>query len=57
MESGTASIRDGDFLLRASFLSELQVGSHRKVPGRQGMTYEEQDGVDQDATRHRRPDE
>jgi hypothetical protein len=27
------------------------------VPGRHGMTYEEQDWVDQDATGHREPDE
>jgi hypothetical protein len=32
-------------------------GPTRKVPGRHGMTYEEQDWVDQDATGHREPDE
>jgi len=32
-------------------------GPTRKVPGRHGMNYEEQDWVDQDATAHRRPDE
>ena len=28
-----------------------------QVPGRHGMTYEEEDWVDQDATVHRGPDE
>ena len=28
-----------------------------QVPGRHGMTYEEEDWVDQDATAHRGPDE
>ena len=32
-------------------------GPTRKVPGRNGMVYEEQDWVDQDATAHRGPDE
>jgi hypothetical protein len=32
-------------------------GPTRKVPGRNGMSYEEQDWVDEDATRHRGPDE
>jgi hypothetical protein len=32
-------------------------GPIRKVPGRHGMSYEEQDWVDQDATGHRAPDE
>ena len=32
-------------------------GPTRKVPGRHGMSYEEQDWVDQDATGHRVPDD
>jgi hypothetical protein len=32
-------------------------GPTRKVPGRRGMIYEEQDWVDQNVTGHRRPDE
>jgi hypothetical protein len=32
-------------------------GPTRNVPGRHGMSYEEQDWVDQDATAHRGPDE
>jgi hypothetical protein len=32
-------------------------GANRKVPGRRGMTYEEEDWVDQDAVSHRNPDE
>ncbi len=32
-------------------------GPTRKVPGRKGMTWEEEDWVDEDATAHRGPDE
>ena len=32
-------------------------GPTRKVPGRQGMTWEEQDWVDQDAVAHRDADD
>jgi hypothetical protein len=32
-------------------------GPTRKVPGRKGMTWEEEDWVDEDATSHRAPDE
>ena len=34
-----------------------RVGATRKVPGRRGMTWEEEDWVDEDATSHRRPDD
>lgn len=34
-----------------------EAGPTRKVPGRRGMTYEEEDWVDEDATSHRGPDE
>jgi len=34
-----------------------QAGPTRKVPGRQGMTWEEEDWVDEEATLHREPDE
>jgi hypothetical protein len=37
--------------------SQYRPGPTRKVPGRSGMAYEEQDWVDQDATSHRGPDE
>jgi len=32
-------------------------GPTRKVPGRKGMSYTEEDWVDEDATSHRGPDE
>jgi hypothetical protein len=32
-------------------------GPTRKIPGRHGMTYDEEDWVDQDATADRGPDE
>lgn len=32
-------------------------GPTRKVPGRKGMSWEEEDWVDEDATSHRKPDE
>ena len=34
-----------------------RAGAARKVPGRKGMTWEEEDWVDEDATAHRGPDE
>ena len=34
-----------------------RAGATRKVPGRRGMTWEEEDWVDEDATSHRGPDE
>ncbi len=34
-----------------------RAGSTRKVPGRRGMTWEEEDWVDEDATAHRGPDD
>ena len=34
-----------------------RAGPTRKVPGRRGMTYEEEDWIDEDATGHRDPDE
>ncbi len=37
--------------------SLYKAGPTRKVPGRNGMSYEEPDWVDQDATAHRAPDE
>jgi hypothetical protein len=37
--------------------SKYRPGPTRKVPGRSGMAYEEQDWVDQDATSHRGRDE
>ena len=37
--------------------SVYKPGPTRKVPGRHGMTHEEEDWVDQDATAHRGPDE
>ena len=37
--------------------SRYKSGPSRKVPGRHGMTYEEEDWIDQDATAHRSLDE
>ena len=37
--------------------SAYKPGPTRKVPGRHGMSYEEEDWIDQDATAHRTPDE
>jgi len=37
--------------------SVYQAGPTRKVPGRQGMMWEEEDWVDEEATLHRKPDE
>lgn len=34
-----------------------RAGATRKVPGRNGMTWEEEDWVDKDATEHRGPDD
>jgi len=34
-----------------------RAGARRKVPGRKGMTYTEEDWVDEDATAHRGPDD
>lgn len=34
-----------------------RAGATRKVPGRRGMTWEEEDWVDEDATSHREPDD
>ena len=37
--------------------SLYKAGPTRKVPGRKGMSWEEEDWVDEDATAHRAPDE
>jgi hypothetical protein len=37
--------------------STYRAGPTRKVPGRNGMTWEEEDWVDEEATAHRAPDE
>ena len=37
--------------------SVYRAGPTRKVPGRRGMTWEEEDWVDEDSTAHRNPDE
>ena len=57
MEPRPAALQDGNLLLRTTVLLPLQARPTRKVPGRHGMTYEEEDWVDQDATAHRGPDE
>ena len=36
---------------------QYRAGPTRKVPGRNGMSYEEEDWVDEDATDHRSPDD
>ena len=51
-------LQDGNLLLRTLCpCSSYKPGPTRKVPGRHGMTYEEEDWVDQDATAHRGPNE
>ena len=47
------SLQGGSLLRRTFILLTLQARSTRKVPGRGGMTYEEEDWVDQDATASR----
>lgn len=37
--------------------SLYKAGATRKVPGRKGMSWEEEDWVDEDAVRHRQPDD
>jgi len=37
--------------------SFYRAGPKRKVPGRKGMSYTEEDWVDEDATSHRGPDD
>jgi hypothetical protein len=37
--------------------SLYEAGPERTVPGRRGMTYAEEDWVDDEATSHRRPEE
>ena len=37
--------------------SFYRAGPTRKVPGRKGMSWEEEDWVDEDATSHRGPDD
>ena len=38
-------------------LTCIRAGPKRKVPGRKGMSYTEEDWVDEDATSHRGPDD
>jgi hypothetical protein len=37
--------------------SLYRAGPTRKVPGRKGMVFEEEDWIDEQDTRHRKPDE
>ena len=46
-----------DLLLWPQKLHVLQGRRPRKVPGRKGMTWVEEDGVDEEETTHRGPDE
>ena len=43
--------------LASHFLTAYRPGPTRKVPGRKGMSYTEEDWVDEDATSHRGPDD
>lgn len=49
--------RTETFCYRPLSCFRYKAGPTRKVPGRHGMAYEEQDWVDKDATAHRGPDE
>ena len=57
MESEQAPLPHRDILLRPSFLSSHRSGPARKVPGRHGMSYTEEDWVDDEATSRRGSDE
>ena len=57
MESRAPTLQDGNVLLRTSILCPIQTGPTRKVTGRGGMSFEEENWIDEDATSHRCPDE
>ena len=46
-----------DLLLWPQSCTFYKAGAPRKVPGRKGMTWVEEDGVDEEETAHRGPDE
>jgi hypothetical protein len=49
--------RFGTFCYGPKSCPLYRADSTRKVPGRKGMVYEEEDWVDEGATNHRPPDE
>lgn len=49
--------RDETFCYGPKSCELYRAGATRKVPGRRGMTWEEEDRVDEEATAHRGPDE
>jgi hypothetical protein len=54
-ERARASFRD--VLLRPKSCPLYRAGPTRKVPGRKGMSWEEEDWVDEEATEDRGPDD
>ena len=57
LESRPAAVSDGNVLLRPLSCALYSAGPTRKVPGRRGMSYEEEGWVDDEVTSHRSPDE
>ncbi len=55
--NASTSWRKETFCYGPKSCSLYRPGPTRKVPGRRGMCYEEEDWVDEDATAHRGPDE
>ncbi len=53
----TTSWRQETFCYGPRSCPTYKPGPTRKVPGRKGMSWEEEDWVDEDATSHRDPDE
>ncbi len=49
--------REETFCYGPKSCQQYSAGPTRKVPGRSGMSWEEEDWVDEDATRHRGPDD
>ncbi len=49
--------RQENFCYGPKSCSFYRPGATRKVPGRQGMAWEEEDWVDEEATAHRGPDD
>lgn len=56
-ESGEEGVPLRDVLLRPEVLPLYRAGATRKVPGRRGMVYEEENWVDEEETSHRGPDD
>src|SRR5262249_43185722 len=57
VESAAPAVSVRDVLLRAEVVPVLSGGSSRRVPGRRGMTWVEENWIDEEATAHRGPDD